>query len=123
GGRIVLRPDLLHAELLLGALAGGLGHALSVRRILREVGDLELAGLLAESVRQVLGDELDVVPAESGAVDLGAEHVLQIAPGHARIDAGRLPVDDVLPSRRLAGSADERGGGGPGDDLHTVESG
>src|SRR5437867_693486 len=104
---VVLEPDLLHAELRLSALAGRLGHALAVGRVLREVRDLQLVGLLAEAVGQVLGDELDVVPAEAGAVDLGAEHVLQISARESRIDAGRLPVDDVLPRRRLAGGAAE----------------
>ena len=81
---------------------------------------LQLVRLLAEAVRQVLGDELDVVPAEPGAVDLGAEHVLEPAPGEARIDAGGLPVDDVLARRRLAGRAAERGGERAGDDLHAL---
>src|SRR5207245_2920910 len=48
---------------------------------------------------------------------LGAEHVLEIAAREPRIDAGRLPVDDVLPRRRLAGRAAERGGERAGDDL------
>src|SRR2546425_393351 len=100
---------LLSAELLLGALARGLGHALAVRGVLRKVRHAQLARLLAEAVGQVLGDELDVVPAEPGAVDLGAEHVLEPAPGEPRIDTGGLPVDDVLPRRRLAGRPAEGG--------------
>src|SRR6185369_11091651 len=103
--------------------AGHLGDALAVRRVLREVGDAELVGLLAETVREMLGDELDVVPAEPGAVDLSAEHVLEPALVEARIDAGRLPVDDVLARGRFARRAAERGGERAADDLHAFAGG
>ena len=117
GERVVFGPHLLHAEFLLGALARRLGHALAVRGVLREERDAQLARLLAEPVRQVLGDELDVVPAEPGAVDLGAEHVLQVAPREPWVDARRLPVDDVLARGGFARGAAEGGGERAADDL------
>src|SRR2546425_13038995 len=120
GERVVLGGHLLHAELTPGPLPGRLRHALAVRRVLGEERDLELVRFQPEAGRQMLGDELDVVPAEAGAVDLRAEHGLEPAPGEARIHAGALPVDDVVPRRRLAGRAAERRGVGAGEDLHTL---
>src|SRR5712691_5060128 len=123
GEGVILRRYLLHAELLLGALARGLGHTLAVRGILREVRHAQLARLLAQAGGQMLGDELDVVPAEPGAVDLGPEDVLEPALGQPRIDAGGLPVDDVLACRRLARRPAERGGEGAADDLYAFARG
>src|SRR5215468_6329598 len=68
----------------------------------------------------MLGDELDVVPAEPGAVDLRAEHVLEIAPREPRIDTGGFPVDRVLSRGRLARRAAERGGERSRDDLDSL---
>src|SRR4029079_3740122 len=83
-----------------------------------------LARLHVEAGRQVLGDELDVVPAEPGAVDLGAADVLERALAVARVHAGGLPVDHVLTGGRLAGRPAQGRGVGAGDDLHpfTVEA-
>src|SRR5439155_4629860 len=123
GERVVLGRYLLHAEFLLGALARHLGHALTVRRIFGEERDAQLARLLAEPVGQVLGDELDVVPAEPGAVDLGAEHVLQTAPREPWVDARRLPVDDVLARGGFTRGAAGGGGERAADDLHAFAGG
>src|SRR5204862_750288 len=105
-------------EILLGAAPRGLRHTLAVGRVLREERDLELVRTEVEAVREVLGDELDVVPAEAGAVDLRTEDVLQAALAEARVHAGALPVDDVLARGRFAGGAAERGRVRAGDDLH-----
>jgi hypothetical protein len=107
GEGVVLHRHLLHPELLLRALPRGLRDALAVGRVLGEEGDLELVRLQVEPGRQVLGDELDVVPAEPGAVDLGTEDVREAALVEPRVDAGGLPVDDVVARRRLARRAAE----------------
>src|SRR5712692_9884482 len=74
---VVLEHQLLHAELLLRPLPGRLRHALAVGGVLGQEGDLELVGLQIEPGGQVLGDELDVVPAEAAGVDLGSVDVLE----------------------------------------------
>jgi len=114
---VILEHHLLHPELGLGPLTGRFGHALTVRRVLGQEGDLDLIGLQIESRRQVLGDELDVVPAEPGRIDLGAIHVLEAAFVEAGIDAGGLPVDDIVARRHLARRAAEPRGERAGDDL------
>src|SRR5207244_6489884 len=96
------RRHLLHPELLLRPRSRGLRHALAIRGVLREEGDPELVRLRVEARREVLDDELDVVPAEPGGVDLGAEDGLEAALVEPRIDAGALPVDDVVARRRFA---------------------
>src|SRR2546430_15254336 len=79
--------------------------------------DLELVRLRVEARRQVLDDELDVVPAEPGGVDLGAEDGLEAALVEPRIDAGALPIDDVVARRRFRrGPAEPRPG--PARDDH-----
>src|SRR5207245_7002403 len=114
---VVLELHLPHAGLGLGPLPGRLGHALTVGRVFGEEGDLDLVRLQVESRREVFGDELDVVPAEAGGVDLGTVDVLETALVEARIDAGGLPVDDVVARRHLARRAAQARGERPGDDL------
>jgi hypothetical protein len=63
-GRDDLQPDFL------GPGHRGLGDAWPYGGVLREERDLQLARLQVEARRQVLDDEVDVVPAEPGGVDL-----------------------------------------------------
>src|SRR5262249_18378896 len=83
-----------------GAGQRGFGHALAVGGVLGEERNLELVGLQVEAGSEVLDDELDVVPAEAGGVDLRAVHRLEPALVEARIHARGLPVDDVVTGRR-----------------------
>src|SRR6185436_19039003 len=96
------------------------GDALAVRRILGDERDLQLIRLQVEARGQVLDDEVDVVPAEAGGVDLRAVDVLEPALVEARVHARGLPVDDVVTGGRLAGGAAQPGGERAGDDLDVL---
>src|SRR5207247_9582316 len=91
---------------------------MAVRGILREEGDLERVGFHVEARGEVLGDELDVVPAEPGGVDLGAEDGREATLVEPRVDAGGLPVDDGVARCRFARCAAQARGQRAGDGLY-----
>ena len=121
GERVVLDRHLLHAELLLGPLARGLGDALAVGGVLGEERDacIWFGFRLKRGARCLAMNSMLYQPKPVPSISV-RNTFLSPRSREARVHAGGLPVDDVLARGRLARRAAQGRGVRPGDDLDAL---